>query len=275
MIGRKAAVAAAAVVALVAPPPAPAAQVGEFAYAGNSVAPPWNADIQSVTGQIAVEPSPTSSSNVLRVRLANGDDVAGYNRSEVYGRHGSKSDYTDPEWGDRDGTERWYVWSTYFPDTPTESFPSVSHPLMIAQWHSVADGSPPLAVVVRNRRVHMDRWNPAQANTASQVGSEAPVQTNAWNTFVAHMKWSAAPGVGFVELSLNGAPLVPKTFWPTEKCCAVQGTAVRPYPNYLKMGIYAGPYDPARGLPTAVLYHGPMRIWDEGGLPAELPPAGT
>jgi hypothetical protein len=82
------------------------------------------------------------------------------------------------------------------------------------------------------------------------------VQTGTWHTFVAHIKWSAVPAVGFAELWYDGVQVFPKTSMSTEICCAVQGTAVRPYPNHLKMGIYRDP----NTVPTWTLYDGPMRI---------------
>ena len=252
MIGRIVALAAGMAAALaVAAPSATAQELAEFSYGNDSIVPPWQA-IQTPAGRMTVQgPSPEPTRKVLRVELRNGDVWAGANRAEVYGRFGNTGDYS--AWPDGDNTERWYGWSTYF----EPGFPAVSNWLVLLQWHSIADGSPPLAVAMNSGHVQLNRWNGPQDNTAVPLWtSAAPVQTGTWHTFVAHVKWSALPNTGFVEFWHNGVQVLTKTFLATEKCCAVQGTAVRPYPNYLKMGIYRDPTT----VPTAILYHGPIRV---------------
>jgi hypothetical protein len=109
---------------------------------------------------------------------------------------------------------------------------------------------------MKDGHVELNYYDPVIKQVSVPWRSTAVVATGTWHTFVAHVKWSAAPGVGFVELWYDGVQVVPTKLLATERCCAVQGSSVRPYPNYLKMGIYRDPDT----VPTAVLYHGPLRI---------------
>jgi hypothetical protein len=250
MIGRGLGVAAGVVVALAVAAPSASAETFPvvFSYENGTVQPPWQA-IQAPAGRMSVAASPTDpTKNVMRVELRNGDVFVtggvGYNRAEVYARHGNVNDYS--AWPDGDNTERWYGWSTYF----EPGFPAVSNWASIVQWHSMAGGTPPLSINTQYGYVELNHYG------AETWRSATPVQTGTWHTFVAHVKWSAVEALGFVELWHNGVQVVPKTAMATEQCCAVQGVFVRPYPNFLKMGIYRDP----NTVPTAVLYDGPMRV---------------
>ena len=258
MTGRIVALTAGIAAALaVAAPSAMADPLATFSYEGDSIEPPWY-DTQAPPDRISVAASPTDSSKkVMRVELRNGDDFLGANRAEVYGRFGNVNDYSPSAWPDGDGTERWYGWSTYL----NASFPSPPSPnwTVVAQWHSMAHGVPPLALVVQEGKLKLNAWDWTDNEGAVPLWNNPPnATTGTWHTFVMHVKWSALPGVGFVELWHNGndVPAVPKTYLPTEKCCAVQGTSVWPYPNFLKMGIYRNP----EIQETGVLFHGPRRI---------------
>lgn len=180
------------------------------------------------------------------------DRRRGLNRAEVYGRRGNSNDYST--WADGENSERWYGWSTYFPD----SFPAVPEWAIVLQWASMAGGNSPLVMAMRDGRLSLN-YDPSHlqdGDTTPLWRSANTVTNNAWHTFVAHISWSWWPNLGFVEFWHNGVQVVPKTFMSTTRCCAVQGTAVNAYPTYLKMGIYRAP----EIADTAVLYHGPMRI---------------
>lgn len=249
--------------------PAAASWPVVFGYDGGTLAPPWQAVQSPAPDRMTVTASPTDAAkNVMRVELRHGDvyDNGGvlYNRAEVYGRFGNTGDYS--AWPDGDNTERWYGWSTYL----ASDFPAVPVPnwTTIVQWHSMAGGTPPLSMVVQNRHFQLNAYDPTTGGGKPIWSSSDPVQTGAWHTFVLHAKWSSVPGVGFVELWFDGVQVLPKQLMATERCCAVQGTAVRPYPNYLKMGLYRNP----EFLPTSILYHGPMRVGlDQGSVEPPSP----
>jgi hypothetical protein len=261
MIRKRLGLAGCIVLALAVLAPAASAQSWPvvFSYDSGTLAPPWQA-VQAPVDRMSVTASPTDATKkVMRVELRHGDEfVTGgvaYNRAEVYGRHGNSGNYT-MGWPDGENTERWYGWSTYFPS----DFPSPPPPrwTIITQWPSMAGGTPPFAMAMSRGKVGLnyDESHLRDGDTTPLWISANTVTDNSWHTFVAHISWSWWSNLGFVELWHNGVQVVPKTFMATTRCCAVQGTAVNPYPTYLKMGIYRSPEIPE----TAVLYHGPMRI---------------
>ena len=70
----------------------------------------------------------------------------------------------------------------------------------------------------------------------------APLQRGVWNDFVVHVKWSANPSVGFVELYHNGQQVVP----PTPMATLYPGQGV-----YVKQGLYRN----ASIAPQGVVFH--------------------
>ena len=132
------------------------------------------------------------------------------------------------------GSEYYYKWSTLFP----WDFPSSPRWQVFTQWHhDGCCGSPPLEFFVIN-----DTMNMRVGGSSGTVLWQEPVRRGQWNDFVMHVKWSADPKVGFVELYHNGKLVLPK-----------RNIATR-YPNmagYIQLGYYRD----AAISQTASLYH--------------------
>jgi uncharacterized protein (TIGR03382 family) len=119
------------------------------------------------------------------------------------------------------GSEYFYKWSTFFPS----SFPRSSRWQIFAQWHHTGlNGSPPLEFYIIDDVIHL-----RAGGVNGKVVYRAPLQRGKWNDYVLHVKWSADPRVGFVELYHNGKLALPKTK------AATQFSGQR---NYLKLGLY-------------------------------------
>jgi uncharacterized protein (TIGR03382 family) len=119
------------------------------------------------------------------------------------------------------GQEYFYKWSTLFP----KGYPSSNAWQLFAQWHQDGCcGSPPLEFYVMGEEMRMR----VGGNSGKILWRGALVRGN-WNDFVLHVKWSADPKVGFVELYKNGQIVVPKT---------MAATQFGREKNYLKLGLY-------------------------------------
>jgi hypothetical protein len=230
--------------------PASAGVLWQAGYADGTLNA-WHAVQEAAPDRLTVVPSPTDpSENVMRVEVRQGDVIpTGGTRAEVYARDGNKSNYADGSWPDGDGTDRYYGWRTYIP----AGFPnSASQPTqwqIFTQWER-ADGTAhaPLVMDLSKGEVSLE--------TASQKLWHAPMLTNTWDKYVAHIHFSSSSVFGFVALWRNGVQVLPQTAVATEACCVTQGLAVNVIPNYLKMGLYRDPSI----TQTSVLYQGPMKI---------------
>ena len=159
--------------------------------------------------------------------------------------------------GGREGSEAWYVWSTYF---PTESFRPVPDSTwnIFTQWHGTEpDGCRPnVAMQVNTAK------DPPQLRLGARGGrlapgscaepydnswDYAPLETGRWHDFALHVRWSSSPRVGFVELVMNGRTVVPRT--PHATLYAGQGV-------YLKQGFYRAPAE----FTSRVLHGGVTRL---------------
>lgn len=173
-------------------------------------------------------------SKALRVEVRKGDDPinASGNRNELV-----KFD------GAAEGTEFYYAWSTLWP----EDYPMTPNWQVFMQWHHSGNGgAPPVRFVLGCSAADCGEPMPdtmffiVNGKTQLKMG---PITRGSWHDFVLHIKWSADPNVGFVELWYDGKLVLPKTQVRTMFSSADT--------NYLKMGLYR---DEAVS-PTAVLYH--------------------
>lgn len=172
--------------------------------------------------------------HALRAEVRKGDDPinASGNRNELVRYDGAS-----------EGRELYYGWSTLWP----ADYPLTPTWQVFIQWHHPGNnGAPPVRFVMGCSVGDCGRPLPdtlffiVDGQTMWQM---APVTRGAWHDFVLHIRWSADPGVGFVELWYDGQQVVPKRFVRTLYSSADT--------NYLKMGLYR---DEATD-PTQVLFH--------------------
>ena len=247
----------------------PSISAWKFTYGDASITgtikPPWQEIQEGVPGRISIAPSPTDSTKkVLKVYLHPDDRWRDSNRAEVYARHGNVNDYSN--WPDGDLQERWYTWSTYLPS----NFPKIDKWAIIFQWHSMGEGVPPLAVNVEHGQLQLNHSPDGTNQNMKQLWHSGNEEINGrWHTFRAHIRFSPVPGLGFVDFWHNNRQVVSgldKGLIATERCCANQGGVLRPFPNYLKMGLYRAIERDPDGTEIAfggagTLYHGPLRIY--------------
>jgi hypothetical protein len=170
-----------------------------------------------------------------RIEVRPGDNnVAGSGtgeRTEVYASRTTTDGY--------EGQETYWAWSVFFPssfDAPGgawNAFTQFHHTGSTGQTniHFAVDDMSSLVL----RAMGGDFANPVRKDFTL-----APLQKGRWYDFVFHVKWSPNPGVGFVQVWVNGAEVVPKTMTPT----LYPGEGV-----YLKQGYYRSAYSG-----TTVLY---------------------
>lgn len=175
-----------------------------------------------------------------RFEVRPGDDPLGYgDRAEV-----------SISTRETEGDERWYSWSTMV----APGFPSTAGFQVISQWHSRADGRPPVAFFAENDDLvlFVHRYAaPGQQLSTTRAWS-APLPRGVWQDIVMHVKWSGSDRVGFIELWVNGqrqtlsngqTRLSTRTMYPG-------------IDNYFKQGYYRQ-YG-IRG--TGVVYHDGFRM---------------
>lgn len=186
-----------------------------------------------------------------RVVVRSGDNPIGAsgNRNELV--------YTADE--PADGEVRWYRWHVLWP----EDYESADTWQIFTQWHHwIGGGSPPLAFYVRNEELHL--------GIPYGVLWRAPLKRGEWHEFVFGVRWSADASVGWVELELNGEPVLERT--PHQTLLPGTGSV------YLKQGLYRS--DKIRfdqtvfvdGMTIGTTREG---VLPEPVLPVEEPPAET
>jgi len=194
----------------------------------------WSkADIMSPNRVQVVDSPVREGRHALRVEVRQGDDPinASGNRNELV-----KFD------GAREGTEFYYGWSTLWP----EDYPMTPNWQVFMQWHHTGGGAPPVRLVLG---CSANDCGVAMPDTlffivdGKTVWTYGPVTRGEWHDFVLHIKWSARPNVGFVELWYDGKLVLPKRMTRTMFSSSDS--------NYMKMGLYRD--EAVR--PTAVLYH--------------------
>lgn len=173
----------------------------------------WSGSQKVSSDRLQVIESPVRDGRyALRATVRQGDDPidSSGNRNELL--------YASDE---PSGSEYFYRWNTLFPT----GFPSANTWQVFVQWHHRGCcGSPPVEFYVVGEQI---RFRVGGAD--GTVLWTTPLQRGVWNDFVLHVKWSADPKVGFVELFHNGEPAVAKR---------QIATMYAGMTNYLKLGLY-------------------------------------
>ncbi|XXF80246.1 polysaccharide lyase [Myxococcaceae bacterium GXIMD 01537] len=181
----------------------------------------------------------------LKATVRQGDDPinASGNRNELVHHTGNETE----------GTEYFYRWNTMW----DAKYPSADTWQVFAQWHhDGCCGSPPMEFFVEGEEMRL-----RVGGDGGKVLWKSPLVRGQWQDFILHVKWSANPKVGFVELYYNGQVVVPKTavatMYPGER-------------NYMKLGLYR---DESIG-PVGVVYHdGVVQATTLADVVAALPEA--
>jgi Polysaccharide lyase len=117
------------------------------------------------------------------------------------------------------GSEYYYRWKVMFaPD-----FPRARTWQVFTQWHhDGCCGSPPVEFFVYDDELRLTL-------TDSVTPWSMPLTRGVWHEFIFHVRWSADPSVGFVELWHNREKVLSKRYLAT----MYAGSKI-----YLKMGLY-------------------------------------
>jgi len=168
----------------------------------------WSGTEAAAADRLQVVTSPVHhGAYALRAQVDQGDLVYGGCRAELFAHT------------EREGSERYYAWSTLFPS----NYPVSSAWQVFTQWHhSGSDGSPPLSFDAESEQLRLI------SNGANTLWS-APLVRGVWHDFVFHVKFSSDPKAGFVEVWLDGARVLARTAVST----IYAGQTV-----YLKQGLY-------------------------------------
>jgi Polysaccharide lyase len=141
-------------------------------------------------------------------------------RAEVY------ADVTATE--GTEGQDRYYAWSTRFPAAGnTDGFWRRAGDFNVfTQWHNANNpcgSNIQLGIDARSRRggnriyTDLSSRNPRDCDQATRTKhvTLGRLRFDVWYDFVAHIKWSTNPSVGFYELWMNGKQVLRKTFGQT------------------------------------------------------------
>jgi hypothetical protein len=157
----------------------------------------WSAIHRVAEDRLTVVQSPVRQGRYAgRFDVRNGDNPIGY---------GDRSQVTLST-GEREGQERWYGFSTMLaPD-----FPRVGNWQVLAQWHSDANGSPPLAVFAENDDLVLRAHRTSSPGSVLSIEDlwRGPMRRGQWQDLVFRIKWSGSDSVGFVEMWVDGKPQV-------------------------------------------------------------------
>ena len=172
--------------------------------------------------------------HVARFLVRPGDQpVPGGERAEVAASQAAT--------GGGEGREAWYAWSTYL---PADLAPLPSHTWNVfTQFHQTGrDHCSPNVALQINTRARPARIRLAVRGGTLDVATCRPGGHAAWDTvravrrrwydFVLHVRWSADPQRGLVELFVNGRRVVA----PARLATLYRGQGV-----YAKQGFYRGP----------------------------------
>jgi hypothetical protein len=163
------------------------------------------------------------------------------------------------------GSEYYYRWKVMFP----ADYPSVRTWQVFTQWHHTGCcGSPPVEFFVYGEEIRLTL-------TSSVTPWTTKLVRGVWHEFIFHVRWSADPKVGFVELWHNRQQVLPKRYL---------ATMYAGMKNYLKLGLYRSDTVSQVG----VVYHDgfiqatrledvlpPPPLPPDAGTPAPAPDAGT
>lgn len=172
---------------------------------------------------------------------------------------------TDPRFFE--GDEVWFHWATLFP----ADFKVPVSWGVFTQWHQslpLGNGGPPLGFYLHPRngkpvmglRVMGGVYDSQQDWEGGKLW-EVPLVTGQWIEFLVRVKWSVKWDVGFIEMWVNGALVVPKTYTANLDTDGVV---------YLKQGMYRD----RQTTTDTVVFHDGMRIYTADPRPVEQPDAG-
>jgi hypothetical protein len=136
---------------------------------------------------------------------------------------------------EREGDERWYRWSTFFP----ESFPTGNPHAFVTwtQWRA-SDES--------DSHSNFMLWGDELQLRFNGIRWRERLQKGVWHDVVYHVKWSSDPRIGFIELWFDGRHVLHRTPLRTLKA----GTT-----TYLKQGLYK-----SEALPDAYILHSGLTV---------------
>jgi len=206
----------------------------------------WQGVQRAAKDRIQVVDSPTDEgSHAARFEVRAGDVAAAGsgsgNRAEVLARRKQRRG----SWPDGSGTERWYGWSTLFP----EDYPIIDGWQTFVQWKNEGPGSSPLVMQVDEDRLYLQHRTDGGSSTKLY---KTELERGEWQRFVVHVKWHPDSDEGFVELWHNGEQVLERTDVATMYRDG-DGDAV---PNYLKQGLYR-----TSGIEEdQTLYHDAMKV---------------
>ena len=158
-----------------------------------------------------------------------------------------------------EGEEQWWAWSTMF--APGFSASS-SRWNAFTQWHNSGTSGGTLGFIVVGNELRFQSFGGDISHPTHRACKVADKTNGTWYDIVLHVKWSANPSVGFVEVWVNGKKFVELPKIPT----LYNGQTV-----YLKQGYYRAP-QPNVG----VIYHDGMREGTSySDVTAEFPDGST
>ena len=207
----------------------------------------WTTAQQVAPDRLQVVDSPArQGKHALRVEVRQGDDPLN-----------ASGDRAELVWApvEKEGNDRYYAWSTMW----AADFPSVATWQAFTQWHQTGDtGTPPLEMYVNGESMYL------AIGPAETVVWTHPLERGKWHDFILHVKWSADPAVGSVELWYDGQQVLRQTSG---------ATMLAGMDNIMKQGLYRNDTI----AQTGVLYHDGMTVATTLAdvLPPPPPPPAT
>ncbi|GGK73878.1 polysaccharide lyase [Mangrovihabitans endophyticus] len=99
-----------------------------------------------------------------------------------------------------EGEDYWYSWDV----NVDPEFPTSGSWQVLMQWHSTADGSPPLNFLAEGDNLVLEtRPRPNEPYTGITNIWTTPLNKGTWHDFQIHVHWSSDPASGFMELWHN------------------------------------------------------------------------
>jgi hypothetical protein len=168
-------------------------------------------------GQIQLVDAPAFGGHGLAARLE-------VKFGDVYSDYSDARTLITPPWQmwEDEGSERWYRWQALWPDDWVGDYPKwdeLTNPNArspggsLIVWHhdangQVETGSAPLYIGADNKNITMCLVDQA-TSTCRETIVLTPLLRNHWHDFVFHAKWSSDPTVGFLEMWIDGANVLP------------------------------------------------------------------
>jgi hypothetical protein len=135
---------------------------------------------------------------------------------------------TIAETGAREGSDRWYAWSTYWPAAGNSAgFSRTSGDFNVfTQWHST-DGDCGDNLQLGVDATSTPNTNELYSDLNNHPGGDcddaerlrharlAKLVFDRWYDFIVHVHWSARPRIGYYEIWLNGRQVVRRTYGAT------------------------------------------------------------